>query len=104
MAEWRRLDMPVLKASGNAVDARIPLRNAYDSSVEDNNTPIMLQKSLLKNQIIYTQNYGGIRINILSYSHILKGHFTKKCPFFYLIKKYFLIDKCSSKDISGSRN
>ena len=33
--EWRRLDMPVLKASGNA---RIPLGNAYDSSVEDNNT------------------------------------------------------------------
>ena len=37
-AEWKRLDMPILKASGNAVDTRIPLRNAYDSSVEDNNT------------------------------------------------------------------
>jgi hypothetical protein len=36
-AEWRRLDMPVLTASGNAVDARIPVRDAYDSSVEDNN-------------------------------------------------------------------
>jgi len=30
--------MPILKASGNAVDARIPVCNAYDSSVEDNNT------------------------------------------------------------------
>lgn len=36
-AEWRRLDMPVLTPSGNAVDARIPVRDAYDSSVEDNN-------------------------------------------------------------------
>ena len=36
-SEWRRLDMPVLTPSGNAVDARIPVRDAYDSSVEDNN-------------------------------------------------------------------
>ncbi|MEE9408748.1 MAG: SusD/RagB family nutrient-binding outer membrane lipoprotein [Polaribacter sp.] len=36
-AEWRRLDMPVLTPSGNAVDPRIPVRDAYDSSVEDNN-------------------------------------------------------------------
>lgn len=36
-AEWRRLDMPVLTPSANAVDARIPVRDAYDSSVEDNN-------------------------------------------------------------------
>ena len=32
--EWRRLDMPVLKASGII---RIPLGNAYDSPVENNN-------------------------------------------------------------------
>ena len=37
-AEWRRLDMPVLIPSGNAVDPRIPVRDAYDSSIEDNNS------------------------------------------------------------------
>ncbi|MDG1719853.1 MAG: SusD/RagB family nutrient-binding outer membrane lipoprotein [Bacteroidia bacterium] len=37
-AEWRRLDMPVLIPSGNAVDSRIPVRDTYDSSVEDNNS------------------------------------------------------------------
>lgn len=36
-AEWRRLDMPVLTPSPYAVDPRIPVRDAYDSSVEDNN-------------------------------------------------------------------
>lgn len=36
-SEWRRLDMPVLTPSQNAVDPRIPVRDAYDSSVEDNN-------------------------------------------------------------------
>lgn len=37
-AEWRRLDMPVFTPSANAVDARIPVRDAYDSSVQDNNS------------------------------------------------------------------
>lgn len=37
-AERRRLDMPVLIPSGNAVDPRIPVRDAYDSSIEDNNS------------------------------------------------------------------
>ena len=36
-AEWRRLDMPVLTPSASALDKRIPVRDAYDSSVEDNN-------------------------------------------------------------------
>lgn len=36
-AEWRRLDSPVLTPSANAADPRIPLRDAYDSSVQDNN-------------------------------------------------------------------
>lgn len=37
-AEWRRLDLPALTPSANAVDPRIPVRDAYDSSVEDNNS------------------------------------------------------------------
>jgi len=36
-AEWRRLDYPVLTPSANAADPRIPVRDAYDSAVEDNN-------------------------------------------------------------------
>lgn len=36
-AEWRRLDAPVLTPSPFAADPRIPVRHAYDSSVEDNN-------------------------------------------------------------------
>ena len=36
-AEWRRLDMPALTPSASAQDKRIPVRDAYDSSVEDNN-------------------------------------------------------------------
>lgn len=36
-SEWRRLDMPVLTPSQNAVDPRIPVRDAYDCSVEYNN-------------------------------------------------------------------
>jgi len=36
-AEWRRLDFPVLTPSPNAADPRIPVRDSYDSSVEDNN-------------------------------------------------------------------
>ena len=36
-AEWRRLDAPTLTPSEYANDARIPVRYAYDSSVEDNN-------------------------------------------------------------------
>lgn len=36
-AEWRRLDAPALTPSIYASDARIPVRHAYDSSVEDNN-------------------------------------------------------------------
>jgi hypothetical protein len=37
-AEWRRLDAPTLIPSEYANDARIPVRYAYDSSVEDNNS------------------------------------------------------------------
>jgi hypothetical protein len=37
-AEWRRLDMPALTPSANATDPRIPVRDAYSSSVEDNNS------------------------------------------------------------------
>ena len=36
-AEWRRLDSPALTPSIYAGDQRIPVRHAYDSSVEDNN-------------------------------------------------------------------
>ncbi|MGJ5643501.1 SusD/RagB family nutrient-binding outer membrane lipoprotein [Formosa sp. S-31] len=36
-SEWRRLDYPVLIPSEYAGDPRIPVRLAYDSSVEDNN-------------------------------------------------------------------
>jgi len=36
-AEWRRLDLPVLTPSANAAVATIPVRDAYDSSIEDNN-------------------------------------------------------------------
>lgn len=36
-AEWRRLDAPSLVPSAFAGDPRIPVRHAYDSSVEDNN-------------------------------------------------------------------
>jgi len=36
-AEWRRLDAPTLIPSAYATDQRIPVRHAYDSSVEDNN-------------------------------------------------------------------
>ena len=36
-AEWRRLDMPVLTPSTSALDPRIPVRDAYDASVADNN-------------------------------------------------------------------
>lgn len=36
-AEWRRLDFPVLTPAASAGDPRIPVRDAYDSSVEDNN-------------------------------------------------------------------
>ncbi len=36
-AEWRRLDAPPLTPSQYAADQRIPVRHAYDSSVEDNN-------------------------------------------------------------------
>lgn len=36
-AEWRRLDAPALTPSIFAGDQRIPVRHAYDSSVEDNN-------------------------------------------------------------------
>jgi hypothetical protein len=36
-AEWRRLDMPVLTPSTSAIDQRIPVRDAYDASVADNN-------------------------------------------------------------------
>ena len=36
-AEWRRFDYPVLVPSANAADPRIPVRDAYDSSVQDNN-------------------------------------------------------------------
>lgn len=36
-AEWRRLDAPALEPSEFAGDPRIPVRHAYDSSVEDNN-------------------------------------------------------------------
>ena len=36
-AEWRRLDSPNLTPSEFAGDPRIPVRHAYDSSVEDNN-------------------------------------------------------------------
>ncbi len=36
-AEWRRLDAPTLIPSEYAGDPRIPVRLAYDSSVEDNN-------------------------------------------------------------------
>lgn len=36
-AEWRRLDAPALTPSEFAGDPRIPVRHAYDSSVEDNN-------------------------------------------------------------------
>lgn len=36
-AEWRRLDAPALTPSEYAGDPRIPVRHAYDSSVEDNN-------------------------------------------------------------------
>lgn len=36
-AEWRRLDLPILTPSENAAVATIPVRDAYDSSVEDNN-------------------------------------------------------------------
>jgi hypothetical protein len=36
-AEWRRLDMPVLVPSTSAIDQRIPVRDAYDPSVADNN-------------------------------------------------------------------
>lgn len=36
-AEWRRLDAPALTPSIYAGDPRIPVRHAYDSSVEDNN-------------------------------------------------------------------
>jgi len=36
-AEWRRLDMPALTPSTFAVDPRIPVRDAYDASVGDNN-------------------------------------------------------------------
>lgn len=36
-SEWRRLDWPQLTPSTYAADSRIPVRDAYDSSVEDNN-------------------------------------------------------------------
>ena len=36
-SEWRRLDAPALTPSEFAGDPRIPVRLAYDSSVEDNN-------------------------------------------------------------------
>jgi len=36
-AEWRRLDMPIFVPSESAQDKRIPVRDAYDASVEDNN-------------------------------------------------------------------
>ena len=36
-SEWRRFDYPVLTPSANAADPRIPVRDSYDSSVEDNN-------------------------------------------------------------------
>jgi hypothetical protein len=36
-AEWRRLDMPVFIPSEDAQDKRIPVRDAYDASIEDNN-------------------------------------------------------------------
>lgn len=36
-AEWRRLDSPSLTPSIYASDQRIPVRSAYDPSVEDNN-------------------------------------------------------------------
>ncbi|MBJ2175019.1 SusD/RagB family nutrient-binding outer membrane lipoprotein [Aureibaculum sp. A20] len=36
-AEWRRFDYPVLVPSTNAGDPRIPVRDSYDSSVQDNN-------------------------------------------------------------------
>ncbi|MDT0552583.1 SusD/RagB family nutrient-binding outer membrane lipoprotein [Urechidicola vernalis] len=36
-SEWRRLDYPVLVPSSNAADERIPVRHAYDESVENNN-------------------------------------------------------------------
>jgi hypothetical protein len=37
-AEWRRLDAPALTPSLYASDQRIPVRAAYDSSVQDNNS------------------------------------------------------------------
>jgi len=36
-SEWRRFDYPVLTPSANAADPVIPVRDAYDSSVPDNN-------------------------------------------------------------------
>jgi hypothetical protein len=36
-AEWRRLDMPVLTPSAYADGLEIPVRDAYDASVKDNN-------------------------------------------------------------------
>jgi hypothetical protein len=37
-AEWRRLDWPILIPSEEANDKRIPVRNAYDASISDNNS------------------------------------------------------------------
>ncbi|MCG1035701.1 SusD/RagB family nutrient-binding outer membrane lipoprotein [Polaribacter sargassicola] len=37
-SEWRRLDAPTLTPSEYAADPRIPVRLAYDSSVQDNNS------------------------------------------------------------------
>lgn len=36
-SEWRRLDFPILVPSTNGAESEIPVRHAYDSSVEDNN-------------------------------------------------------------------